>query len=329
MELAVIGLGSMGRRRIRLLRRLRPADRLIGIDGNPERCKQAEEELSVETEASLSEALLKHRFHYAFVCTSPIAHAEIIRQCLNGGISVFSELNLVVDGYEENIRLAKEKGRLLYLSSTMQFRREIRYITDRVKKYEKPLCYRYHVGQYLKDWHPWESYKSFFVDDVRTNGCREIMALEFPWMEACFGKILSIEAKACRLSDLEIQYPDHYTLFIEHETGRRGTFTVDIVCRKPVVDLEIYGEQLYLSWNGSAEGLFEFDIENRREEKVTLYESTEHLEGYSETILENEYESELVNFFDVAEQGAAPLYSFEKDREILRWIDRVEENVQL
>ena len=34
------------------------------------------------------------------------------------------------------------------------------------------------LGQYLPDWHPWESYKSFFVSNKKTNGCRELFAIE-------------------------------------------------------------------------------------------------------------------------------------------------------
>lgn len=101
-------------------------------------------------------------------------------------IPVFTELNLVSDGYEEFTK--DEYDNRLFLSSTLLYRKDIQYIKDRVG--EERVNYVYHVGQYLPDWHPWESYKDFFVGDKRTNGCREIMAIDLPWIESAFGKIV-------------------------------------------------------------------------------------------------------------------------------------------
>lgn len=63
---------------------------------------------------------------------------------------------------------AKEKGVLLFLSSTMLYRRETQYIKQQVAAFGKPVHYIYHIGQYLPDWHPWENYKNFFVGNART-----------------------------------------------------------------------------------------------------------------------------------------------------------------
>ena len=36
----------------------------------------------------------------------------------------------------------------------------------------------YHSGQYLPDWHPWESYKDFYVSNPATGARREIVPFE-------------------------------------------------------------------------------------------------------------------------------------------------------
>ena len=48
----------------------------------------------------------------------------IIGELLDLGLPVFTELNLVDDGYDANIAKAKAKGVPLFLSSTMLYRRE-------------------------------------------------------------------------------------------------------------------------------------------------------------------------------------------------------------
>ncbi|MDE6927475.1 MAG: hypothetical protein K2P06_01985, partial [Muribaculaceae bacterium] len=66
--------------------------------------------------------------------------------------------------------------------------------------------YIYHVGQYLPEWHPWENYQDFFVGDKRTNGCREIMAIEFPWLIETFGEIREVSVLHDKMSHLNIDY---------------------------------------------------------------------------------------------------------------------------
>lgn len=326
MDIIIVGLGSMGKRRIRLLQKIRPNDKLIGVDKNIERRNTAEKEFVIDTEADL-EAALSHNVKYAFVCTSPLSHAQIINQCLKKNISVFTEINLVDDLYDENIALAKEHGSVLYLSSTPLFRDEIRYITNRVHDLRDPLNYIYHIGQYLPDWHPWENYKDFFIGDKRTSGCREILAIEFPWLIRCFGEIEDVKVISSRNTRLDIDYQDHYSILTTHSSGHHGVIVADVVCRKAVRYFELFGENIYLTWDGSTEGLREYDAETKSEHTVNLYEQVEHLNGYNPLIIENAYESEILDFFAVAEQGKAPTYSFEQDKEILSWIDRVENNV--
>ena len=56
--------------------------------------------------SEFAEALSKHTIDCAFVCTSPLSHADIIHECLQHDIHVFTEINLVPDRYDENLHLA-------------------------------------------------------------------------------------------------------------------------------------------------------------------------------------------------------------------------------
>lgn len=323
MNAIIVGLGSMGKRRIRLLQKIRPNDRLIGVDSNVERCNAVKKEYDIETMSDLLTAL-SDNVEYAFVCTSPLSHADIINQCLKSGVSVFTEINLVDDLYDENISLANEKGKVLYLSSTPLFRSEIRYITERVHSSKESLGYIYHIGQYLPDWHPWENYKEFFIGDKRTNGCREILAIEFPWLVHCFGEIGDIKVVSSTKTKLKIDYRDNYSILVTHKSGHHGVLIVDVICRKAVRYLEVYGENLYLTWDGSAEGLKEYNIENKSEQTVNFYDQIDHMSGYNPLIIENAYENEIIDFFEVMIDGKKPLYNFKKDKKILAIIDQIE-----
>lgn len=323
--IVVAGLGSMGRRRLSLLKNLRPDLRLCGVDLAESRRRQVAESFSIPAYASLAEAIRAECPDAAVISTSPLSHAVIIRECLLAGLHVFTELNLVSDGYQENMALADERNQVLFLSSTFLYRREIRYIIDRVQSCVKPLNYRYHAGQYLPDWHPWEDYKDYFVSDARTNGCRELLAIELPWLTAAFGPIADIQTIHGKCSGLQIPYDDSYMLLLRHEGGHLGSLCVDVVSRKAGRIFEMYGENICLTWQGSPDSLYEWDTEEKTDRQIWTYEDTvHHQQGYAGFIIENAYTEELSAFLAQIEQGTAPPYCFEDDLTTLRWIDRIE-----
>nr|NNM91493.1 Gfo/Idh/MocA family oxidoreductase [Bacilli bacterium] len=324
MNIGIVGLGSMGNRRIRLIKQHDESIKMVGIDSREDRRKKCELEWGILTYLDLYEAITSNQLDCVFVCTSPLTHRDIIQTCLHEGLHVFSELNLVADGYDLSIALAKEKNLVLFLSSTFLYRNEVQYIKKAVRQSATLLNYSYHVGQYLPDWHPWENYLNYFVAENRSNGCREIFAIEFPWLVDVFGPIDQVEVIKNKISDLQIDYPDNYLLVIQHKHGHKGMLAVDIVSRKPVRNLEIFGEALHLTWDGSPNGLRRYDYEAKVDRMINSYEVIDQLDSYSQFVVENAYFNEIVSFFRAINYGERPLYSFEQDLEILSLIDRIE-----
>lgn len=323
MNVLVIGLGSMGKRRIRLLRELYPDFGIFGVDGRADRRQETQEQEGIECVDTVGTAQGRYQIDASFVCTPPLSHSLIIRECLQNKWNVFTELNLVPEGYEENIRLARENGCRLFLSSTFLYREEIRYIRSRVGR-DRRWNYIYHIGQYLPDWHPWEDYTEFFVGNKRTNGCREIMAVELPWLTRTFGKVTGTHVLADQMTGLKIDYNDNYMIQMEHENGSKGALIVDVVSPVAVRRLEIYGERRYIRWNGTPDSLCEYQAETDMLEQVVLQEAGEHRDGYRAFVVENAYKNEIREFMEAVRSGRQPEYGFAEDLEILRLIDALE-----
>ena len=321
MKILVIGLGSMGKRRIRLIRDMYSTFEIFGVDGREDRRNDAKEQFRINCFNSIEEAR-EEGIEAAFVCTSPLSHNKIITECLNNGWNVFTELNLVSDGYEENIALAKEKQCKLFLSSTFLYREEMKYICHRVNN--EAWNYIYHIGQYLPDWHPWENYKDFFIGDKRTNGCREIMAIELPWLTTAFGKISDYNVVTNKMTALNIDYNDNYMIQFTHESGSKGVLVVDVVSPVAVRKMEIYKQNSYLSWNGTPDSLMEYNVESDSVECVQLHETQEHREGYRAFVVENAYRNEIREFMEIVRGEKTPKYGFEQDLKVLKLIDALE-----
>lgn len=319
----VVGLGSMGKRRIRLIRQLDLKISIVGVDSQESRREECKELYGIQAFSSIQEALGSVPAEAGFVCTSPLSHRAMITELLNNALHVFTEINLISDGYREMMTLAKEAGKELFLSSTFLYRKDIRYMIDRVKN--EKVNYIIHIGQYLPDWHPWESYKNFFVGDKRTNGCREIMAIDFPWILSAFGRVKDTHVRSSKDSDLDLDYADNYIISMEHESGSKGVVVCDLLSRKAVRSALIYSDKLQISWNGVPDSLSEYDIENKCDKKIQTYtEELDHQSAYAANIIENAYLEEIKTFFGLIDGTKKASYSFEDDLYTLSLIDKIE-----
>ena len=320
--IAVIGLGSMGKRRIRLLKN-QLGKKVIGIDTNIERLTEVTEIFHIPCYSSIELALNNHNIFAAVVSTSPLSHATIIHTLLDKKIHVFSEINLTTEHYNELIELAYKKQCILFLSSTMLYRQEVSYISD-ITRGSQNMNYSYHIGQYLPDWHPWESYKNFFVANSKTNACREILAIELPWLQAVFGDITDCKIVRKKTTSLELDYLDTYFIILEHTKNNHGSFIVDITCRPAVHSFTLFSENLLLQWNGTPETLLVYNHITCQMENPHFTEKIIKDPHYADNILENDYLEELKAFFDKIEHPLHQYYNFEDDLKTLTIIDKME-----
>lgn len=321
-KILVVGYGSMGRRRIRLAGELLPDAKFICVDSNNTRQIQARKDghfsvSSIEKGVELSPDI-------AFVCTSPGHHADIIIKLLEGGVHVFTELNLTSDRYEMISEMAAKNNVVVFVSSTLVYKRQMEIIKSIVLEQRKPLTYIYHVGQYLPDWHPWESYKDFFIGKKETNGIREILAIQLPWIIDVFGKVKDIKVSSTSCTELDIDFPDSVVLNLIHENGCIGSIVVDVTSRKAVTRLEIVGEDIHLFWDGHNDDLKNLNMETKELEKIPVYDTEQHIEGYSDNIAEEPYRDEIKAFIG-AINGEICRYGLEQDAYVLDLIDRIED----
>jgi len=322
MKIVVVGLGSMGKRRIRILKRLYPQAHIVGIDNRDDRRKQVAEEYEIET-ANNIDALANKDIECIFVCTSPQSHSAIFKQIDLNVVHTFSELDLQIYGYDRLIEAEKNGVHKHFLSSTPLYNADVNKIIQ-LASGRTNIAYNYHIGQYLPDWHPWEDYRDFFVAHKETNACREILAIEFPWIERCFGKISKTDAVSRRISTLDIEFNDVITLTIQHESGIIGQLFVDIVSPKPIRKLEIVGEYFYLRWNGQPNGVQIWNKDRGTFDSLIVQNEVIHQPGYADFIAENPYEEEIKEFFaGISDPTIKYRFSYSENYRLLHLIDQI------
>lgn len=78
MTIGIVGLGSMGKRRIRLLQKIDAGFSLVGIDAREDRREEAQKLYGITVSEDLEKAIEEHGIQAVVVSTSP---------CLMGGSS--------------------------------------------------------------------------------------------------------------------------------------------------------------------------------------------------------------------------------------------------
>ena len=120
MKLLIVGLGSMGKRRARLSKGIDAALHIVGVDtAEARRAEACTLGLADAAYPTIAEAVAAEHPDAALVCTAPLSHAAVIGELLDNDLPVFTELNLVGDGYAENMAKAAAKNLPLFLSSTL------------------------------------------------------------------------------------------------------------------------------------------------------------------------------------------------------------------
>lgn len=322
MKCCIIGLGSMGKRRARLLKQFYENCILIGVDTRLDRRIQFCKLFDAVVFDSIDSAFQKEGFDCAFICTSPIHHAAVKAKLDTYNLHTFSEINLMNDGYTNVFDKPKARS---FLSSTQLYSKAVITLQTLVSKTEK-YFYTYHVGQYLPDWHPWDKKEDFFVFDKRTNGCREILAIELPWIVALFGHIKTIKVSSGNMSSMTVAFPDVYHIIMEHDNGTLGALTIDVVSRSAVRDLKIQNETTFIAWDGSPDSMKKFNLDLHTFETMSLYSKITHAHGYSNNMVEEPYLEEIKDFLlGIHDFNHKFKYSYQQDAYIVQILDRIEQ----
>jgi predicted dehydrogenase len=324
MNFLVIGLGSMGKRRIRCLKNLGyTEDQIVGFDTSPDRRRETAEAYGVRV-AEKIEDLDLGTFSAIIISTPPHIHNQYIDLCIRKGIPGFVEASVILEGLEELNRRAREKGVLIAPSCTMRFHTALKDIRGIVSggKYGKVTNFTYHSGYYLPDWHPWEKVSNYYVSRKDTGGAREILPFELTWIVDVFGMPRRFCGFFGKTMDVGADIDDTYLLTLDFGT-HFGTIITDVVCRYLTRTLILNLERAQAVWDCNENVVKLFEVDTRRWIHYTQ-PATTSLPGYTKISAEEMYTEELKTFIDAVKgEGRFP-NTLDDDIEVLKILYQLE-----
>lgn len=319
MRFFIVGLGSMGKRRIRNLFANGEKD-IIGFDIRSDRNEEAKQKYYIKTAHSFG-AVSPNDFDALIISTSPDAHGDYIRYALRHNKHFFVEHPTSDDGYAEI--LANTDATVKAPSCTFLFNPAIasmKKILDE-ERVGKVLAFQYHMGQYLPDWHPWEDYRDVYFSKKATGACREMFCFELIWLNYLMGsRVKNVSGSLAKLSALDMDADDAVTAAVQYENGVRGAMLIDVISRKPFRTLRLLGSEGVLEWERFDYCVKVFTAKDKKTEVFSVPKGNPE-KGYVNE--EEMYIDEIKAFLDAINQKAPYPFSFEENLNNMNMLEKL------
>lgn len=237
MKIAVIGLGSMGRRRVRDLLDL--GHEVIGVDVRADRRSDAQSHFGISTfETHLD---IPSTIEAVVISTPPDCHAYFYEFCYANGFNFFSEANIFtphVSWFMGKEKSGRVKG---YPSGTWLFHPLVQQLRDKIvaigTEQVNTITHRY--GAFLPDWHSWEPYHEFYAGRSNSSATREMVPFEIEILVHALGPVANLSALKCQSRDWRNPLDDSFFIALEFESGVAGTLSVELHQVSPVRETRV------------------------------------------------------------------------------------------
>lgn len=322
MKFLVIGLGSMGKRRVRCLLKLGFTD-ITGFDPRNYRREESHQKYGIKVIGELEETDIKE-YDSIIISTPPDLHAEYIKMAIKCKTPAFVEASVILDDLPEMNTEAKANEVIIAPSCTLQFHPIIKDIKQIVKsgKYGKVTNFTYHSGNFLPDWHPWENVKDFYVSNRSTGGGREIVPFELTWICDTFGMPKEIKGYYAKTMNVGADIEDTYAFTMDFG-NMLGAMIVDVTARYAIRNLVLNMEkgQILWRWDQGFFDLYESDTNRfvRYEQPMGEAES-----GYNKNIIEEMYVDEVRAFISQVKGIGTYPSNLDYDIKILQLLNKIE-----
>ena len=234
MNALILGLGSMGKRRVRNLKHLGIHD-ITGYDIRADRNDYARDTYDIDILADFTWDAIA-AFDFVLICTPPELHMDAALECARRGKHFFTELNFVRDRLPELLDILKDCDQRFVAapSCTLRYHPCVKKMKALLgqEPLGQPFCFIHHFGEYLPYWHPWESIRDFYVSKRQTGGARDIVAFELEFLTWLFGQPVTVRGFGSNTGALGVDIDDNFQFVIKFDSGVAGSVLVELLQRK-------------------------------------------------------------------------------------------------
>lgn len=331
----VIGLGSMGKRRIRnLLYHNIKKENIIGFDPRKDRRTEAEKTYGIKTYKSFKGALKIIPDVY-IISTPADKHYIYFLDAIKNKRHFFVEHPVTDKGYRKILN-SRDKSFVMAPSCTLIFHPAVKMIKKILeeKKIGEIISFQYHLGQYLPSWHPWEDFRKVYFSKKNTGACREMFGFELVWLTFALnlGGVSKIAGFTEKLSDLDMAADDRYSAILKFKNRISGNMVIDLISKKPFRTLRVIGSNGVLEWEWQENKIKIFrdqKINNNSNHKWQIIDLKKGKKEKDYIVTEDAYEEEMGHFLSAIQNKSKYPFTFKDSQEHLKTLFALEKSAKL
>lgn len=254
MTTLVVGLGSIGKRHVAVLKEL----------GEEVHCVTSQSTGLCKSYHSIDQALRDHQYSRVIIANKTSDHvsslSELMKNDYQGVALVEKPLSLNID------QLRTEPSFPTYVAYNLRFHPQT-YKVQELLKEEDVLFALSYVGQYLPDWRPDRDYReTYSAKKEEGGGVLRDLSHEMDLVNYLLGKTALEYSYQDHMSSLEIDSDDYVHLCGKNNRTRHISITMNYLDRNPARTLKIVTNEKSLDFN-FIEGTFvinneQFTLEN-------------------------------------------------------------------
>ena len=316
-HLAIIGLGSIGRRHLRLAREFRSELKITAIRSDSVKVVP-EENIADNVVYTMNEAI-ESGIQAAVIATPAVLHLGQVRELVQAGIHILVEkpLSDTMEGVNELIKTQKESGLVglvgycfRYDPAALKFRELLNN-----DKTGQILHVTVDCGSYLPDWRPGENYKkSVSAKNKLGGGVLLELSHELDYIRWFFGAIKNVHASLNTSGTLDIEVEDSADMILESVLGFNIAVHLDFNSRSIRRSCRARCTKGDLVWDAVAQKVNWHPVDNLEEE-----ESLGHDRDYI-------YREQLQHFFACIEKDQTPVVTLDDGAKVLHIVEAARES---
>lgn len=311
-RLAIIGLGSIGRRHLRLVSEIRSDIEVILVRSGYGTASK-EEKMASKIVFSIKDAI-ELDIQAAIISSPATLHLQQSLELAKSGVHLLIEkpLSHTADGLDELLKVVNDNNIIAMVGYVLRYDAGARKFKDWLsnKAIGKILHARIECGSYLPDWRPDQDYRKT-VSALPELGGGVLLELshEIDYLHWFFGKSIDIQAQIINSRVLDINVEDQADLLVTSEHGYSISVHIDFYRRHVKRECTIITTKGELTWNAVRK-------------KVTWKAINEKELNYEyNNVRDDIYHMQLKKFFKCIENNSKPEVTIEDGINVVRMID--------
>ena len=318
-HMAIVSLGSIGRRHLCILKAIRPDIEITLIRSGKGR-NQPEEILADRIVYSVSDAL-KYNIQAAIVSSPVTEHLWQGKKLAATGIHLLMEkpLSITLEGADEFQRIVNTSQIVCLIGYALRYDPAAGMFLNRLKEgiTGDILQIRVECGSYLPHWRPGVDYlTSVSARQDLGGGVLLELSHEFDYIRWFFGEIESIIAHLHNSGTLGVDVEECADMILQTRTGFPVSLHLDFNRQHPSRFCSVQGTAGELTWN-ALEKKISWHPSNGKSQETRFEFDRDHI-----------YEKQLIHFLACIENGTTPLVNLEDGIEVQKLIEAARQSHQ-